>query len=250
MDLVFLEKNLAQTQICTVDGNIYYSIVTRKPADKLVPTTRIDAHKRILPLQRVSHQEFRRLPGKSKYPEELATIEWKGIVTQARFHCHALKNGEDGSGVSASSLMRRRHALPFGKEPVFGSEKDQSFVGNDGVRYRWRCQSGGCILYTHHGNKEVARCGPRYLNAGYFNDQTRWTLHITHPDELTLDMGMLLMTFMWMDHPRLVKEIGSEWCPLYREAEPTDGDHEKTVYDEQRMLAMAAKDINATSELE
>jgi hypothetical protein len=113
MDLVFLEKNLAQTQLCSVDGNIYYSIVTRKPANKIVPTTSIEAHKRVLPLRRLSHQEFRRLPGKSKAPEELAMIEWKGIVSQAYFHSRHLGEGKDKLGVMAKRFMRRRHALPL-----------------------------------------------------------------------------------------------------------------------------------------
>lgn len=112
MDLVFLEKNLAHTQICSVDGNVYYSIVTRKPYDKLVPATRIDAHKRILPLQRLTNQEYRRLPGNSREPEEVATIEWKGIVTQVYFHCHCIEEGEGGSGVLATRFRKRRHAWP------------------------------------------------------------------------------------------------------------------------------------------
>lgn len=125
------------------------------------------------------------------------------------------------------------------------------------MRYRWRCQNGGCVvssplshsphvltwqkLHTYSDNKEVARCGHRYLTAGYFNDQTRWTLHIFNPEELTLDMGVLLMTFLWMDHPRLVAEFGTTWCPLLREPESTDSLDLKTVREEHRMLAKAAK---------
>ena len=96
-------------------------------------------------------------------------------------------------------------------------------------------------LHTYSDNKVVARCGRRYLTAGYFNDQTRWTLHIFNPDEVTLDLGILLMTFLWMDHPRLVAEFGTNWCPLLRESEPTDNGDLKTVCEEHRMLARAAK---------
>ena len=55
---------------------------------------------------------------------------------------------------------------------------------------------------------EVARCVRRKVQEGIFCDQKpRITLHLNQPKDVTLDLSLLLTTFLWMDHPRLQKQL-------------------------------------------
>lgn len=57
-------------------------------------------------------------------------------------------------------------------------------------------------------NSEIARCVRQRLKEGVISDKKpRITLHLHQPKELTLDLSLLLTTFLWMDHPRLQKQL-------------------------------------------
>ncbi|TEB18412.1 hypothetical protein FA13DRAFT_1803585 [Coprinellus micaceus] len=105
MDLVFLNKSPAHTSLVTPMGNVYYNISTEQtPADPSL-VTRIQATRRLLPLEPVSRREFKRLP-KSK--DDVAKISWKdGASSPAYLHCKALEE----EVVPAEKFMKKRHAL-------------------------------------------------------------------------------------------------------------------------------------------
>lgn len=216
MDLVFVNKSPVHTSLITSEGNVYYHISTEIPSADAVPITHIEATKETLPLQRVSREEFKRIP---KAKEDVARIDWKGDAsTPAYLHCKAL----DKEVVPAERFMKKRHALKLPSKRVFGRQKEQSFVGDDGVKYRWKMMPYGCILTRADNHVEVARCDRRRVVGDVFSQhKKRTTLHIDKPQTLTLDLSLLLTTFLWMDHPRTEKNLAAvEWSPLSMQERP------------------------------
>lgn len=86
------------------------------------------------------------------------------------------------------------------------SRRSHFFVGNDGVLYRWKVIGTiGCML-TRDG-KEVARCMKKFVTEGMFGGHTKFVLELIDGSE-TLEMGMLLFTFLLVDHKRHQKQYG------------------------------------------
>lgn len=213
MDFVFLDKNQIQTQLGSVDGNIYYKIDTRFPSTSVVPTTTITATRKGMPLERISPQEFRKLPGTEG--EEVGKIEWKCRVRPGRLHSKFIPGAGEGDGCLSRSFLKRPHSWSLNDRILY-------FKGHDGVKYCWKAYDyGTCILKRVKDKKQVAWGGKRRIQDGLFRDQIRNCLHVKHPENVTLDLSVILMTYLYVDHKRSVEELGVDWAPYTRE-EPDD----------------------------
>ena len=104
MDLVFINKSPVHTSLVTPTGNIYYNISTEQTSAHPSLITRVEATRRLLPLEPVSRREFKRLP---KGKDDVAKISWKdGASSPAYLHCKVLEEV-----VPAEKFMKKRHAL-------------------------------------------------------------------------------------------------------------------------------------------
>ncbi|RXW24214.1 hypothetical protein EST38_g1660 [Candolleomyces aberdarensis] len=204
MDLVFLYKNLLDTPVTDVDSNIAYEIRTTRPSGSLIPVTRISRVKGL------SVTMPGRGPKRFILQEKLAEIHWKGISTPTRVHSPFLGEDTVEKGVEPHTFLKRRNPLSLSQRCFF-------FVGNDGIKYRWKTiETLGAIL-TRDG-EEVARCTRRTVGDGMFLGETKFVLRI-QPGFETLDVGMMILTFLIVDHKRHQKEIGplNRWATIHDE---------------------------------
>jgi hypothetical protein len=105
MDLIFLYKNLLDTPITDIDGNIAYEIRTARPPGSLIPVTRISRVKGL------SVTMLGRGPERSIIREKLAEIHWKGISSSTRVHSPYLGEDTVEKGVEPRTFLKRRNPL-------------------------------------------------------------------------------------------------------------------------------------------
>ncbi|KAJ2917961.1 hypothetical protein MD484_g2420, partial [Candolleomyces efflorescens] len=194
MDLVFVCENLTQTPVTSLTGLIYYDIVTDRQPGVIGCITHIKPKKEgALPIrQRLSHQAFGLLPKalSNKFTEHL----------------------DPGNGVEKRTFLKRSNRLSLSKNPI-------RFVDIDGVKYRWQVHGGDfarCVLTEVNSGRLMACTRKKVITEDFsiFKNQTKHTLHVTK--ECTLDIGLVLMMFLCVDHPRLLKQYGPHaWRPKH-----------------------------------
>ncbi|RXW25711.1 hypothetical protein EST38_g191 [Candolleomyces aberdarensis] len=212
MDLVFVCDNLIQTPVTSLTGLIYYDIVTDRQPGVIGCVTHIKPKKQgSLPIrQRLSHKAFGLLP--KTLEKSVADIRWNGVTNPVTLHSKFTEHLDPGNGVEKKYFLKRKNRFSLSKNPV-------RFVDINGVMYRWQIHGGEfarCVLTEADTGSLVACTRKKVITEDFslFKDQRKHTLHITK--DCTLDIGLILMMFLCVDHPRLLKQYGPHsWRPKH-----------------------------------
>ncbi|KAJ3512907.1 hypothetical protein NMY22_g15198 [Coprinellus aureogranulatus] len=225
LQLMFPSRNLLNSPLITFTGDVCYETVTTTPTDRIVPVTKIYRLREPILLSELERDNTVQVrestaPGNdddSTGRQKLAEIHWKETgSSNTLVFSHILQSFK---GVSAQKLLRKRNPLSLSKKCFY-------FRGNDGVEYRWKIVGSiGCIVRTPtistsilrlsktflnqltRNGKEVGRCLEKFIVEGMFMGHTKFVLHLK-PGSESLDMGMVLFTFLLVDHRRQLKDHG------------------------------------------
>ncbi|KAF6764799.1 hypothetical protein DFP72DRAFT_322985 [Ephemerocybe angulata] len=210
MDFVFVTKSSTEIAVADANGNVYYKIVSRFPKSKEeAPTTAVERYKAHLPVLRkpLIPKDFNKIPSLSD-PYVTGVIEWQSSRSPTRFHHKAWRSKVQGvDGVPADQVM-------FAEEGYgISNEERRLFIGGDGDTYLWMWEPsyGSSLLNLSKGSKTIARCRNHHLPLDcYYPSQTRRVLTINDPEELSIEVTTIIITFLYMEYSRTLLDVAEQ----------------------------------------